>query len=97
MITLTNNEITALKVCLNYDERSSQLDDNFSNGGPEEFMEALNWNAQQVGGLISSMVEKGVGWLDRREGELAMPGEKLEHIFWLTDDGVDAIFDILES
>ena len=31
---LTANEITAMKMCLNYDDREAQHADNFSNAGP---------------------------------------------------------------
>jgi hypothetical protein len=96
MTNLTQNEITALKSCLNYDDREGQLSDNFSNGGPDEFKKALGWNDQQVGGLITSLQEKGLGDIDDRSGELAW-GEKLPHIFWLSDKGVNAIFDIIEA
>jgi hypothetical protein len=83
---LTENEVTALRVCLNYDNRADQLADNFTNGGTEEFMAALNWNAQQVGGLMTSLTEKGLGYHDEEDD-----------IFWLTEVGVNAIFDIIEG
>jgi hypothetical protein len=83
---LTQNEVTALRICLNYDRRDEQLSDNYSNGGTEEFMAALNWNAQQVGGLMTSLTEKGLGYHDEEED-----------VFWLTEAGVNAIFDIIEQ
>lgn len=83
---LTTNEITALKACLNYETRKSQLADNMSVGGVSEFKEVLGWNEKQVGGLITSLEQKGMGFMDEEDD-----------IFWLTEDGVNAIFDIIEK
>ena len=48
-ITFTKNELAAVKCCLNYDssddiddDRLGQLEDNYSNGGPEEFKQLHN-------------------------------------------------------
>ena len=87
-ITLTENEMKAVKVCLNYNNRDAQLNDNYSNGGVEEFKLELGWNDQQIGGLISSMAEKGIGYMDNKYANA---------IFWLTEDGVNAYFDQLEN
>lgn len=86
---LTENEIKALKICLNYDERVTQLSDNFSNGGHEEFKAELGWDDKQVAALIGSLEKKGMGSGDDNEGN--------GHIFWLSEDGVNAIFDIIEA
>lgn len=106
-MTLTEKEVAALRLCLNYSERESQLSDNFSNGGPVEFANALfDGNLRAAGGLISSLEKKGLGWLDDRTGDMECsydrnmrPRKPLvsEHIFWLTDEGVNAVFDIAES
>ena len=88
-ITLTANELTALRLCLNYDDRQSQLDDNFSNGGHAEFKKALGWTDKQVAALIKSLEAKGLGWGDDNDGN--------GHIFWLTEAGVNAVFDVYES
>ena len=85
--TLTQHEIIALKATLNYDSRETQHDDNYSCAGVEEFMAALNWNAQQVGGLIASLTEKGMGNMDDEGADL----------FWLTDVGIDTIFGVIED
>ena len=87
--TLTANEITALKVCLNYDNREDQLSDNFSNGGHTEFKQALGWNNKQVSALIGSLEGKGLGDGDDNDGN--------GHIFWLSDLGVNTIFDIIDA
>lgn len=89
MTTLTANEITALKLCLNYDTRSEQHSDNYSNGGQKEFKAALGWNDKQVSALIGSLENKDMGYGDDNEGN--------GHIFWLSDLGVDTIFDIIEA
>ena len=86
---LTTNEAQALEICLNYDTRESQLEDNFSNGGSEEFQAALGWSKHQVAGLISSLEQKGLGWGDDNDGN--------GHIFWLSELGVNTIFNIIES
>lgn len=89
---LTQNEALALYACLNYDDREAQLSDNYSNGGTAEFMALLGWNAQQVGGLITSLTEKGMGCAD----DAGVNGEAVD-VFWLTVDGVNAIFDYIEA
>ena len=105
MTNLTQNEIAALKVCLNYEDRATQLDDNFSNGGPVQIANALGWNMHQVGGLITNLEKKGVAWLDDRADDMATKGKGIGtkhcdvemHIVWLTEKGVNAIFDIIEG
>lgn len=86
---LTQNEITALKICLNYDNREDQLSDNYSNGGAPEFKKALGWNDKQVAALISSLEQKGMGYGDENNGN--------GHIFWLSEDGVETIFDVIQA
>ena len=88
-INLTPNEIVALKLCLNYDNRQDQLSDNFSNGGHAEFKDALGWNNKQVSALIGSLEAKGLGYGDDNDGN--------GHIFWLSEAGINAIFDVIES
>jgi len=96
MTNFTQNEITALKMCMNYDDRESQHEDNHSDATPVTIAEALGWNMNQAGGLISSLSSKGVIWVDDREGE---PWHKdvSMHVVYLTERGVDAIFDIVEA
>jgi len=84
---LTVNEIKALKACLNYESREDQLADNYSNGCMEVFKEALSWTDRQVSGLVSSLVQKELIQLDRGCPE----------IFWITEEGVNAVFDVIES
>ena len=91
MTNLTANEITALKVCLNYDSREEQLSDNYSNGGQNEFKAALGWNDKQVSALIGSLEAKGMGYSDDNDDGNG------ENIFWLSELGVNTIFDIIEA
>ena len=91
MSKLTQNEITAMKTCLNYDDRETQLCDNFSNGGADEFKAVLGWTDAQVRGLISSLEQKGMG-----NGDYA-DAEGSSHTFWLSEKGVNAIFDVIEA
>ena len=89
---LTENEFRVMCCCLNYDDRQSQLDDNMSNGGVEEAMQVLGWNAHQVGGLFASLEKKGYAYPD----EDGVNGEPAD-ILWLTVAGVNAVFDEIES
>lgn len=86
MTHLTSNEIAALKTCLNYNTRDEQLDDNYSCGGIIEFAAELKWTKAQAKGLASSLTQKGMGYMDEEDD-----------IFWLTEDGVNAIFDIIDE
>ena len=90
-ITLTDNEYRVLKLCLNYDDRESQLSDNYSQGGCAEAMHELKWNAQQVGGLFASLEKKGLAYADE-DGVNGQPAD----ILWLTEEGVNAVFDEIE-
>ena len=88
-MNITALEYAAMKICLNYNDRESQLDDNFSNGGHEDFMEKLGLNRQAAAALCGSLEKKGLGENDDNDGD--------GHILWLTEDGVNAIFDHLEK
>jgi len=91
MPNLTENEIKALKMCLNYNNRASQLSDNYSNAGAEDFALMLfKGNMQAAGGLITSLTAKGMGDMDD-------DGADSVDIFWLSEYGVNTIFDILEA
>ena len=96
MTKFTQNEIAALKMCLNYDNRTCQHDDNHSDATPVTIAEAFGWNMQQVGGLLSSLSSKGAAWVDDREGE---PWHKdvSMHVVYLTEKCVDEICDIIEA
>lgn len=95
---LTNNELRALCSCLNYDEREAQLSDNYSNGGPTSFQGLLGWNEHQVDALIGSLEKKGMGKLDKREHEGPdMNRDRNMWIFWLSDEAVNHIFDLLDA
>lgn len=89
---LTEMEIAFMELALNYSDRETQLSDNYSNAGIAEGMEAFDWNAQQMGGLVSSLEKKGMGYMDS-EGVNGQPVD----IFWLTEKGVNTIFDIIEA
>lgn len=84
---LTQNEVRAMSLTLNYDDRESQLSDNFSNAGIEELCEAFDWNKHQVAGLIGSLDKKGMAVYDEEDIDL----------LWLTEKGVNTIFDIIEA
>jgi|AntDeeMinimDraft_5_1070356.scaffolds.fasta_scaffold13236_1 DNA-binding MarR family transcriptional regulator len=86
-ITLTDNEVRAMSLTLNYDDRESQLSDNFSNAGVEELADHFNWNKHQVAGLIGSLQKKGVAFYDEEDIDL----------LWLTEEGVNTLFDLIEA
>ena len=94
--TFTVNEIAAMKMCLNYDDRESQHGDNHSDCGPEDIAKSFGWNMHQAGGLIASLSNKEVAWLDDREGE-PWHNDPTMHVLYLTEKGVNAIFDIIEK
>lgn len=80
---LTENEYKVLELSLNYTDREGQLCDNYSNFDTQAAMEVLSFNAQQVGGVVSSLCKKGYMMDD-------------EDMVWLTDNGVNAVFNVLE-
>jgi hypothetical protein len=86
-MNLTEMQAKAMSLTLNYDTREEQHSDNFSNAGVEEMVEAFGWSEQQAGGVISSIVQAGLGYIDSDEVDL----------LWLTDEGVNAIFDHFEA
>jgi hypothetical protein len=63
-ISITPSEKAFLKVCLNYKTPEQQRADNYSNGGIEEAAEFFNGNRKAAGGLITSLTQKGLGFLD---------------------------------
>lgn len=101
MTQLTENEIKAMKMCINYTEsREAQRGDNHSDATPADIGIALGWNKQQVGGVLASLILKGMVFVDDRSTE-ADPRVRSNpdfHIVYLTDElGVDTIFDIMEG
>lgn len=93
-ISITENEFQALQTCLLYSDREDQKDDNMSEGGMAEFMSVLGWSSRQVAGLISSMEQKGFGEMEVTNER----GDYQKHdIFWLSDHGIDAVFDVIEG
>src|SRR5690625_7914163 len=81
---LTEIEATILRTCLNYNDRESQLDDNFSNGGIEEFEAALpDLNRNQIGAHMTNLIKRGY---------ITEPDPESRGIVWISEDGVNAIF-----
>ena len=89
-INLTENEIKLLKTCLNYDDRETQLNDNFTNCTIEDAMKVLNWNVFQIGGLLSSLITKRLMYVENSS-------DRKQDDIYITEEGVNAIFDIIES
>src|SRR5690625_7662447 len=85
---LTEIEATILRTCLNYNDRESQLDDNFSNGGIEEFEAALpDLNRNQIGAHMTNLIKRGY---------ITEPDPESRGIVWTSEDGVHAILAHLE-
>ncbi|APL99226.1 hypothetical protein [Bordetella phage CN2] len=81
-VNVTDAEFIALQTCLNYDNRESQLSDNFSNGDHAAFKKAL----------IGSLESKGLVYSDN-EG---VNGDKFNTV-WLTEKGVNVVFDQIDA
>lgn len=60
MLKLTEMEMTLMQTALNYDDRDSQLSDNFSDADPADVMKRTGWSRHQVAGVLSSLAEKNV-------------------------------------
>lgn len=101
---LTKAERIAIEACLNYDDRASQLSDNYSNGDPTTIAEALKkngleWNKHQVAGVIGSLANKGLIFFDRGHDASYWNDVKYnpDDICWLTEKCVNIYFDIKEN
>ena len=89
MTHLTENEFKALQMTLNYEDRESQHSDNFSNAGIDEISSGLfNGNRKAAGGLVTSLMEKGLAFYDKEDDV---------DLLWLTEKGVDVVFDAIEG
>lgn len=84
--TLTSHEAAILEASLNYDNRQCQHEDNYSVCGLEEARDATGLNSHGVAGVLGSLEKKG----------LATYVED-DDLVWLSQKGVDAIFDVIES
>jgi hypothetical protein len=80
-IQLTENEVKFLKLCLNYSDEASQRNDNYSNGGRKEAAALFNGDGKAGGGLIASLIKKGMGGMDEEA-----------KCFCLSQDGITAAF-----
>lgn len=87
-VTLTDNEIKVLESCLIYDVRECQLQCNPSDTVAADIAKLLGWTLQQAGGLMSSLQKKGMIWLEDHDDRTDV---------YLTDEGVNAIFDVIEA
>lgn len=94
MKSITDNEAKVLEVCLNYCTREGQLQDNCSAAGFKDFMKILGWNEKQVGGIVTSLQSKGMGYLETDE-ECFQSGHFYK-IFHLSEKGINTIFDYKE-
>lgn len=92
-VNITEKEIKVMKLCLNYDNRYDQLDDNFSNVGPKNIMDILSWSKEQVGGVISSLEKKELVYSEPEEQSPISYQGSLPATLWLTEKGINVYFD----
>ena len=87
MTTLTLNEIKALS-CIAADtrEETKEWAQETSEIIARDIASEMQWTEQQVGGLVSSLEQKGVAAIDEHNGDLN----------WL-NGGIDTYFDNLEA
>ena len=87
MNTLTLNEIKALS-CIAADtrEETKEWAEETSEIIARDIALEMQWTEQQVGGLVSSLEQKGVAAIDAYNGDLN----------WL-DGGIDTYFDNLKA
>ena len=88
-IIITEKESKLLELCFNGEPSRDQHGDNFSEVGPIEIMEILNWTKEQVGGVISSLEKKNLVY---SEPECNKYGY-VPATVWLTEEGIDAYCD----
>ena len=81
--TLTALEVQVLDYCLNYQDRESQLNDNYSNCDLSDAHKICG-GKHEAAGVIGSLCKKGLVY---------DPASDEDSIIWLTEDGVNAIFD----
>ena len=92
-VNITEKEIKVMKLCLNYDNRYDQLDDNFSDVGPKNIMDILSWSKEQVGGVISSLEKKELVYSEPEQQSPIPYQTPLPSTLWLTEKGINVYFD----
>lgn len=90
--TLTTREAAMLKAALNYSDRANQHEDNFSNLCLADAY-AICGGKHEAAGVIGSLATKGLAYMDDPNDYMCRPSPMIE----LTDEGIDAIFDHIES
>ena len=88
--TLTTREAAMLDAALNYETREDQHSDNYSNLCLSDYY-AICGGQHEAAGVIGSLTKKGLAYMECADAYAPDP------IIWLTDEGVDAIFDHIES
>ena len=87
MTTLTKNEIKALSyIAADTREETKEWAEETSEIIARDIAFEMQWTEQQVGGLVSSLEQKGVAAIDQYNGDLN----------WL-DGGINTYFNSLES
>jgi len=97
---ITKNEWSVLTLALNYDDRESQLSDNFSNCDMD-MMKAMGWSEYKIGGVVSQLQQKELGHLEDKAETRMMAGgcpiRAKNQRFHLSEAGVNYLFDIYEQ
>ena len=90
--TLTTREAAMLKAAINYGDRANQHEDNFSNLALSDTY-AICGGKHEAAGVIGSLTTKGLAYMDDEGAYMS----RRSPIINLTDEGIDAIFDHIES
>lgn len=99
---ITDNEAQMLRACLNYEDRESQLDDNYSNGEVKDAHQIMG-SKEAGSGLLGSLRAKDLILDPATHGTPKANGQEPsawaadENIVWLTEKGVNALFDYIEE
>lgn len=78
------------KDCTNAQSAEAMLQDNMTWMSATDLCEALGWNAQEVGGVMAALSEKG---LIQDSGESAREAQDTD--WYATDEAIEKYFDLV--
>ena len=85
--TLTTREAAMLDAALNYETREDQHEDNYSNLCLSDSYDICG-GKHEAAGVVGSLTTKGLVYIEDEDRDD-------DPTIWLTDEGVDAIFDYI--
>ena len=62
------------------------LNDNFSCQCVDDLEETINYTPNQIRGFLSSLIEKGVLWLEERDSLRIVNDTTLPHLYWMSEE-----------